>query len=397
VTKNIVTGPLAIVSAITQLIPIRGIGNMNNDASASVVNYADAVRNVCNATLSFLFSASLFIWGFLVNRKQAWRLDGGTAVFGAGALVLAIMSTALNILYIPSQDQYAWLPGLMWAVVLWQSFLGWWWWVGAGMGVGEVEELLRREEKRDRKRRLRKEKRREQREKAKLVWRGVTGAFAHRGKQDEKTESDDGDDETVIMDDESFRQDERGPTAAASREARAAMNSSISINAPSSGAASTTTTGSSYGRVMNTRVGRFLRNWYAMVRLAHLTAAREQAVERVERIQQVYRREEAARSRGDPGAGAVGWGPRNYGFREPIHEAGLGSDEEDGDDGEEKQWPTRDREGRGRHYQHHPMGKSTLEPPRIEAAIEEERRQPSSMWWWGPLRRWRLQDATVYS
>ena len=23
--------------------------------------------------------------------------------------------------------------------------------------------------------------------------------------------------------------------------------------------------------------------------------------------------------------------------------------------------------------------------------------QPSSMWYWGPLRRWRLQDSTVYS
>ena len=22
--------------------------------------------------------------------------------------------------------------------------------------------------------------------------------------------------------------------------------------------------------------------------------------------------------------------------------------------------------------------------------------RPSSMWWWGPLRRWRLQDSTVY-
>ena len=95
-----------------------------------------AVQNICNATLSLLFTAALFIWGFLVNRKQAWRTDGGTAAFGAGALFLTLMSSALNFLYIPSKDKYVWLPGLMWAVILWQNFLGWWWWVGGGMGVG---------------------------------------------------------------------------------------------------------------------------------------------------------------------------------------------------------------------------------------------------------------------
>jgi len=139
----ILLGPLAIVSAIMQLIPIHGIGNLQSPVNAAIVNYSDAVRNVCNATLSFLFSASLFIWGFLVNRKQAWRWDGGTAIFGVGALALAIMSTALNILYIPSQDQYVWLPGLMWAVVLWQSFFGMvvvgWRWHGCWGGRGVAE------------------------------------------------------------------------------------------------------------------------------------------------------------------------------------------------------------------------------------------------------------------
>jgi len=373
-----------------QLIPIHAIGNLQSPVNATIVNYSDAVRNVCNATLSFLFSASLFIWGFLVNRKQAWRWDGGTAVFGIGALALAIMSTALNILYIPSQDQYVWLPGLMWAVVLWQSFLGWWWWVGAGMGVGEVEELLKREENKNRKRKLRKERRKEQKEKAKLVWKGVTGAFNHRGRQGEKTESDDGDDETVIMDNESFQQDQpperNGPTATVSREARSVFNSSSSTIAPSSAAPSSTTPPSSYARVMNTRAVRCLNKWYGTVRLAHLTAARTQAVERVERIQQVYRKEEATRWGGDS---RTGWGPRSYAVRE--------KEDEDSDD--ETLKPTqvgRDNEVHARHRRDHTMDEPTIEPARIEAAIEEERRQPSSMWWWGPLRRWRLQDATVY-
>jgi len=395
-----VIGPLAVVSAIMQLIPIRGIGNQGNSAITAVVNYSDAVRNVCNATLSFLFTASLFVWGFFVNRKQAWRTDGGTAAFGVGALVLAIMSTVLNILYIPSQDQYVWLPSLMWAVVLWQSFLGWWWWVGAGMGVGEVEELLKREAKRERKRKLRKERRKEQKEKAKLVWKGVTAALTYRGKQGDKTESDDGDDETVILDDESFQQEEHprsGTSVAASREARAALSSSASMVASSSVGSSATTTGSPY-----TRATRFLHKWYDMVRLAHLTAARKQAVERVERIQQVYRREEASRLGVDPGV--AGWGLGSYGIREmerePKFGKKLGSDDDDEGGGDETLSPSRPErayEGQAGDRRVHISDESIIDPARIEAAIREERRQPSSMWWWGPLRRWRLQDATVYS
>ncbi|EGO26412.1 hypothetical protein SERLADRAFT_355278, partial [Serpula lacrymans var. lacrymans S7.9] len=109
-------GPLAIISAVMQLIPIY--------YDTSLVSLVNDVRNVCNATLSLLFTLALLIWGLLVNRRQAWRTDGGTAAFGAGAISLAIISTTLNFLYIPSQDQYVWMPKLMWAVVLWQSFLG---------------------------------------------------------------------------------------------------------------------------------------------------------------------------------------------------------------------------------------------------------------------------------
>lgn len=103
-------GPLAVVAAIMQLLPISGSTQANSIASA--------VRNVCNATLSLLFTISLFIWGFLVNRQQAWRTDGGTAAFGCAALSLALVSTALNFLYVHKEDEFVWLPGLMWAVVL---------------------------------------------------------------------------------------------------------------------------------------------------------------------------------------------------------------------------------------------------------------------------------------
>jgi hypothetical protein len=70
-------------------------------------NYmASVVRNVCNATLSLLFTLSLAIWGLVVNRKQAWRTDGGTAASGAGAILLALAYVALTISYIPFRDQF---------------------------------------------------------------------------------------------------------------------------------------------------------------------------------------------------------------------------------------------------------------------------------------------------
>ena len=171
----ILLGPLAIVAAIMQLVPL-------NDSSTDgrLTSIATAVQNVCNATLSLLFTGSLFIWGFAFNRKQAWRTDGGTAAFGVGALMLALASTTITFIYIPSKDHYAWMPGLMWAVILWQSFLGWWWWVGAGMGIGEVDEMLRREEKRRKKRRARIARREMRKGKAETFFRGVAGAVGYR-------------------------------------------------------------------------------------------------------------------------------------------------------------------------------------------------------------------------
>ncbi|KAJ3485606.1 hypothetical protein NLJ89_g11887 [Agrocybe chaxingu] len=91
-------GPLAVVAAVMQLLPISG--------STAANNIASAVRNVCNAALSLLFTVALFIWGLLVNRKQAWRTDGGTAVFGCAALSLAVVSTALNFLYVHKEEEF---------------------------------------------------------------------------------------------------------------------------------------------------------------------------------------------------------------------------------------------------------------------------------------------------
>jgi hypothetical protein len=224
---------------------------------------ASAIRNVCNASLSLLFTASLFIWGAFVNRKQAWRIEGGTAVFGGSALALAVVGTALNFLYVPREEEYLWLPGLMWAIVLWQSFLGWWWWVGAGSGSpgfggkAPVEEMISQMERRERKRRERSERRKEGREKARLAWQGVAGAFVKNRKS---------------------TPGERG-----GRSPSPPSSSSPHIPADPLDAGSLPAgvdSDGQYPRLLPSIVGK----WFRIFRHAHQAAAREQTVVQAERI-----------------------------------------------------------------------------------------------------------------
>ncbi|KAI0795122.1 hypothetical protein C8Q75DRAFT_749002 [Abortiporus biennis] len=377
-------GPLAIVSAIMQLLPL------HDPQDDKLISISSAVQNVCNATLSLIFTAALFIWGFLVNRRQAWRTDGGTAAFGAGALMLALASTAITFIYIPNKDQYVWMPPLMWAVILWQSFLGWWWWVGSGMGVGEVDELLRREEKRRRRRKEKLEKRKQRKEKTELFWRGVAGALGYESKQTKSQFN------SPRMD-----QPSQPVTLVQSR-----------ISGSSSG---TSTAPSGFlSRLVGNRAGRALYGWFLLLRHAHLTAAREQAVEHGERIQQVYGQETQDPSR-EPGV--VGWGLGSYAIRQreaggrredllDLEEEELeldsrctsvsGSDEGEGD----RQSVEGDvRRRRARQFSQGSDSEAIEMKPMGEDGAQQTTtsHQPSSMWWWGPLQRWRHQDTTVYS
>jgi hypothetical protein len=360
-------GPLAIISAVMQLLPI--FYGMNP------VPLAEDTRNVCNAALSLLFTSALIIWGFFVNREAAWRTDGGTAAFGAGAITLALMSTTLNFIYIPSQDQYGWMPKLMWSVVMWQSFLGWWWWVGSGMGVGEVEELLMKEEKRERKRKLKAQKRKEQREKAKNMWKGVTGAFTT--KRDH-------------LDSRDFNEGHEG------LDNPELLNALASSNVLST--AGSITNRSSGGMLPL----QFVNRWYARLRHAHLTAARIQAVERVERIHQVFGREEHRNSMREPGSQVVGWGLGSYGLRGVERDRREGQElqirievDDDRNNPEKIAEPellSQDQSFRRRGFQPE-LRPSQHAPPPPETDLEFGW---TSFWWWGPLRRWRLRDSTAY-
>ena len=363
----ILLGPLAIIAAGMQLAPLHPSDHFNN--------LADAVRTVCNATLSILFTISLLIWGFVVNRKGAWRTDGGTAAFGAGAILLALAYTALTISYIPSHDQFEWVSGLTAAVILWQSFFAWWWWVGSGMGISEVDEWLRHSEKRRKRRAMRDARKKEHKDRLRGAWNAISGG---------------GRASTTAV--------EKAPSRTASVLRGRGSDTDSLRTSSQSGDAST--------RVRNdAQVNDGYWPWtlaqraYRYVCSAHISAARRRATERALHIREVFG---ANGSSADEPVNA-GWGLGSFGVREREREAagaayemegverlvtneqdtaGVLEGEGDGAVEEEDAETAQKREDELQHRQ-----------PGANQTPEETR---SSMWWWGPLRQWRHQDTTEY-
>ncbi|GAA5916685.1 hypothetical protein JCM8208_003902 [Rhodotorula glutinis] len=128
--------------------------------SPAVNDLGDAIRNTANSSLTLLYTMALFIWGLTINRSRAWRAEGGTAGFGALALVLGVLGTAVNFVEI-KEERMRWLPGVVTCILLWQSWVGFWWWVGAGMWTGEAEDVERRRDKERRKEERRAKRKRE--------------------------------------------------------------------------------------------------------------------------------------------------------------------------------------------------------------------------------------------
>ncbi|KAF9012569.1 hypothetical protein BDQ17DRAFT_1344184 [Cyathus striatus] len=376
-------GPMAIVAAIMQLIGIHDSNHVNEIASA--------VKNVCNATLSLLFTVALFIWGLLVNRRQAWRTDGGTAVFGASALTLALVSTGLNVLYVDKEEEYVWLPGLMWAVILWQSFLGWWWWVGAGSGssIGmtdeeEMEEKLRKEAKRE----------------------GMTGALSRDGEQDDheghttsvRTRSQAGETGNITEHSGTHRRHRRQ----APRD-RPSSSSPQGSPTPSMTRSVVSTATSVYSfMTLPTILPAVIHKWYASLRRAHRIAARQQDVERVERIRELSTRD-TARTGMDGQREKMGKELRER--KRDDEDGGSETEMDSGIDHQRRRMDTNTED----HHTHEegdiddriptPERKNDVFAERTHVLNEPAPAQPirpRSLWWWGPLFRWRLQDSTVY-
>jgi len=109
--------PLALVAA--------GLVFGDLAESDKFVTIADAIQTVCNSTLTLLYTVALLFWGLFVNRKRAWRNDGGTSGFGVLAIFLALLGTGTNYLEV-KEENVQWLSHLVWTVLLWQSWLSLW-------------------------------------------------------------------------------------------------------------------------------------------------------------------------------------------------------------------------------------------------------------------------------
>jgi hypothetical protein len=348
-----ILGPLALASATMELIPVNW--------SPQFTEIADVVNNVCDATLSLLFTAALLLWGVVVNRREAWRLDGGTAAFGAGACILAFISTALTFVYIPKRDQYGWMPNLILSIILWQSFLGWWWWVGAAGAGASGDELVRKEEKRRKKRETRANRRQQRSDAAREWWRGLTSTFGGTTvppAADPHANQSHSEDEMVSVTNASGRTDEMSsPSTVRTRRPWMPDDSA----SRSTGSKSSIYSGQpAYMRFFHT------------LRQAHRHAARQQAFEHNSRIAQAYG---SAAAEGDA---PIGWGLGSYGARELT----ARREEENASGAGRQSGNYTPLDGRDRDM-------SLGEQP-------EPRPTPSGALWWGPLKRWRLQDSTSY-
>ncbi|GAA93507.1 uncharacterized protein L969DRAFT_52194 [Mixia osmundae IAM 14324] len=142
-------GPLALAAAglaFTMLI-----------SSDQYSDLGEAMQAVCNSTLTLLYTIALLIWGLFINRKRAWRTEGGTAGFGAVSVTLALIGTAVNFVEV-KEDALLWLPQVVVCILLWQSWVSFWWWVGAGMYAGEVADREQRKQRRERRKARREQK-----------------------------------------------------------------------------------------------------------------------------------------------------------------------------------------------------------------------------------------------
>ena len=138
----VLLGPLAVAAAALNFTQLT--------SSDVLLDLGDAIRNTCNSSLTLIYTLALFVWGCGLNRTRAWTTEGGTAAFGAVALGLGVVGTAVNFFEV-KEERLKWLKGAVSCILLWQSWAGFWWWVGAGMWAGEAEDVERREAKKRRK------------------------------------------------------------------------------------------------------------------------------------------------------------------------------------------------------------------------------------------------------
>jgi hypothetical protein len=329
-----------------QLLPVH-----DNQQSTYI---ASAVRNVCNATLSLIFTIFLFVWGLFVKRHQAWRSDGGTVAFGVSALSLALVSTALTFLYVPREEEYFWLPGLVLAVVLWQTFLGWWWWVGSGSGpihgLDRHYDMLKGKRKTDSI-----ERKKKNTPKANTASSIVTGTSGRQRTQEGRSEK------VERLCPQSYDGDP----------------SSRMLPSPVSSVSSITTPG-----IIPRILPVSFQRWYHQLRQAHRRAARAQDVERVTKIRGLER-----------DSGHMSWflasPPKGLGNFEQGMAAEMARDPSI-DRQHQQEW--QDLAG----HDHELKEGSATREQRVINERNPVERDVATPQLWRALQRWRRQDSTIY-
>lgn len=305
------------------------------------------MRNICNSALALLFTIALCIWGFFINRKEAWRTDGGTAIFGAGTLFLSLCSTALNMVTIALEPP-GWMPNLVWVVVLWQSFMGWWWWAGSAMPPTSQGG----------KKKKRKSVGADGEVQSPRLARWKSG-ISSAGKALRKRRSHGEGEDAVRVSPE---------RSSSSPDSRATAAAAPAPSPPSRGF---------WLFDLITFRGQ-IAAWWENLRHAHSHATRMQALERRHRRFHVY---------GNQNSGAPGWNLGSYTVRERefprVESMGTGDNIEMDDYGSQQGNSTA-----GDSAQH--SGDAA------QHAAAQSTSHGRSWLWWGPLGRWRLQDVSVY-
>ncbi|WFD45221.1 hypothetical protein MPSI1_003899 [Malassezia psittaci] len=106
----------------------------------------NSVQDICESTLSLLYTFALIFWSTFVNRRNAWRTEGSAIVFGIATILVSVNKTVTSFVLIRFQRTY-WILLISWALTIWQSWLGFWWWVSAGMGISENQDRLKKRKK----------------------------------------------------------------------------------------------------------------------------------------------------------------------------------------------------------------------------------------------------------
>lgn len=280
------------------------------------------------------------------------------------------------------------------------------------MGVGEVDEWMERQERRMMKKRERENRKKEKREKYKEVWKGVQEKVMGGGR------ARSGSGETTVVEEIIVEGDEddhpnaqRQVSPSLSRTVSNERSESVSTTTAATGTPSSnrnTAGGAStdhplWRRAFLASCTLFQRG-YLGLRTAHILAARRQAEERVVIINEVYGRE-GAHDEPNRTPRVHGWGLGSFGLRErEAHDrTRMVTERIDGTDsgvtvngGIEADEGSTESMRRRREAHREDSDDDDEVARKKRTRINSGNKEASSMWWWGPLRRWRLQDSTVY-